>query len=198
MPPPPSPDPQNLLPLARAGGAEAFGALTAGLWERLWRSARVMCRDDRQAEDLAQETLVEAWKSLPRFDGRCALSTWMHGILRHRFLKAVRRTHSRPALSFGDTGTEDAVHAGPSPSEHAQRADEAARLRAAVAALPEEQRAVVELRFFAEASLQDIAAALDCPEGTVKSRLHHALLKLRILHAEMNPAPPARESGSNS
>ena len=197
MPPLPSPDPQNLLPLARAGGAAAFDALVGGLRDRLWRSARVMCRDDRQAEDLAQETLVEAWNSIARFDGRCALSTWMHGILRHRFLKAVRRTRSRSVLHFGDAGAEDAVHTGPDPAEQARRADDSARLRAAVAALPEEQRAVVELRFFGEATLQDIAAALDCPEGTVKSRLHHALLKLRNLHADVNPAPAPGESGTN-
>ena len=65
----------------------------------------------------------------------------------------------------------------------------------AVAALPGDQRRVVEMRFFGDASLQDIAAALDCPEGTVKSRLHHALRTLR--EKRMNLSGLAGESGVN-
>ena len=65
-------------------------------------------------------------------------------------------------------------------------------LRAAVTALPPEHRAVVELRFFAGASLDEIASLLDCPLGTVKSRLHHGLAKLRQSIGGDATAPPGR------
>jgi RNA polymerase sigma-70 factor (ECF subfamily) len=60
--------------------------------------------------------------------------------------------------------------------------------------LPEEQRLVVEMRFFAEASLDEIAAALGCPLGTVKSRLHYALENLRLMNLSVNLFAATRES----
>jgi RNA polymerase sigma-70 factor (ECF subfamily) len=63
-----------------------------------------------------------------------------------------------------------------------------------VASLPEEHRLVVELRFFAGATLDEIAAALGCPLGTVKSRLHHALEKLRQMNLAVNLFTPCREA----
>jgi RNA polymerase sigma-70 factor (ECF subfamily) len=63
-----------------------------------------------------------------------------------------------------------------------------------VASLPEEHRLVVELRFFAGATLEEIAAALGCPLGTVKSRLHHALEKLRQMHLAVNLFAASRET----
>jgi RNA polymerase sigma-70 factor (ECF subfamily) len=130
------------------------------------------------AEDVSQETLVEAWRSIGRFDGRCRFSTWLYGILRHRFLKAVRRLGSKAEeLPPADAGSFLTTKADP--SLLAQRMEAACRIRQAVAELPEEHRQVIELRFFADATLDDISVALDVPLGTVKSRLHNGLEKLR-------------------
>ena len=74
----------------------------------------------------------------------------------------------------------------PSPeARSAEATEDAQRVRQAVASLPEEHRMVIELRFFAGAALDEIAAALDCPLGTVKSRLHYALAALRLVLQEM-------------
>ena len=75
--------------------------------------------------------------------------------------------------------------------------EDAQRVRQAVASLPEEHRLVVELRFFAGARLGEIAAVLGCPLGTVKSRLHHALEKLRQMNLEVNLFTSCRESGDS-
>ncbi len=72
------------------------------------------------------------------------------------------------------------------PSSSAEASEDASRIRQAVASLPEAHRLVVELRFFAGATLDEMAAALGCPLGTVKSRLHHAFEKLRQMNLEVN------------
>ena len=72
--------------------------------------------------------------------------------------------------------------------------EDARRVRCAVDELPEEHRLVVELRFFAGAALEEIAATLGCPLGTVKSRLHHALEKLRRMNLAVNLFASSRES----
>lgn len=181
------PELPNRLARARAGERRAFDELAAESGPRLLRSAAALCRDAELARDLAQETLVEAWKSLSRFDGRSAFATWLHAILRHRFLKAIRRARSRPVLHLLDA-VPDTPDPAEAPAEQAGRAEQAARLRALVDRLPEEQRQVLHLRFFADASLQEIAAALDCPEGTVKSRLHHGLRTLREKSVNLSEA----------
>jgi RNA polymerase sigma-70 factor (ECF subfamily) len=174
---PPSKD--DLLARAQSGDPTAFDQLAREVGPRLIRSAHAFCGDTHLARDLAQETLFEAWKSIARFDARCALSTWLHGILRHRFLKSLRRAKHRPSLQLLADTPDPTDSTQSSPADAAGDRDQATLLRQQVATLPEEQRLVVELRFFADASLEDIAAALECPEGTVKSRLHHALRNLR-------------------
>ncbi len=119
---------------------------------------------------------------LGRSDGRCQFSTWLYGILRHRFLKGRRRS----ALSFPYRMLLTVIAMRPARPIVAETSEDAQRVRQAVASLPEEHRLVVELRFFAGATLDEIATALDCPLGTVKSRLHHGLEKLRRMNLAVN------------
>ena len=149
-------------------------------------------KDSHWADDLVQETLIEAWRSLARFDGRCRFSTWLYGILRHRFLKG-RRGRNAVGLSASDALGQEQCTAL-SPDQSAEASEDAQRVRRAVASLPEEHRLVVELRFFAGATLEEIAAALGCPLGTVKSRLHYALEKLRQMNLAVNLFASSRET----
>jgi RNA polymerase sigma-70 factor (ECF subfamily) len=178
----------ELLRRARAGDAPAFCRLTAPLQARLLRQAAALAGDLSAAEDLVSETLVEAWKSLDRYDQSCRLSTWLYAILLHRRQKMARRARSRPlslawlpAFERDDLAArhENLPSPEPSPSDNAARNDISARLRQGIDRLPGKLRRVILLRFFEDASLPDIARVLDCPVGTVKSRLHHALEKLR-------------------
>ena len=157
------------------------------------RQAVALSGNVSAAEDLVAETLVEAWKSLARYDESCRYSTWLYAILLHRHQKFLRRARSRPlTLSWLPTferdelaaRQENAASPEPSPAEDAARNDNLALLRECVARLPENHRRIILLRFFEDASLPDMARVLGCPVGTVKSRLHHALEKLRKL--EMN------------
>ena len=179
---------------ALAGDAAAFRRLAELHAGTLAACAFALCGDRHGAEDLVQETLVEAWRSLGRFDGRCQFSTWLYGILRHRFLKAVRR-HANPTLALQDEiFPEKLIHLGPTPASVAEYSEDALRVRKAVASLGQEYRLVVELRFFAGAKLDEIAATVGCPVGTVKSRLHHGLEKLRQMNLAVNLFDVERES----
>lgn len=187
-------DDRDLIRRAREGDLAAFEGLAAREAERLFRCAWAMSHDRHLAEDLTQETLVEAWRSLGRFDGRCRFSTWLYGILRHRLAKSRRRR--RPAvldpaelLPAGEL-----TEPGLSPAQAAQRSEDAACVRKAVASLSDEHRLVIELRFFAGARLDEIAAAVGCPLGTVKSRLHHGLEKLRQAKLRLNLFEASGES----
>ncbi len=179
---------EELLARARAGEAEAFCRLMEESEGRVFRQALALSGDVSVAEDLVAETMVGAWEGLGRFDGGCRLSTWLYAILLHRFQKHVRRVRSRPAPAAAQDAEEqgrrvDALESHedgrPTAAQAAQSGESAERMRQAVAGLPEEHRSVLMLRFFEEASLAEIAAALGIPVGTVKSRLHHGLEKLR-------------------
>jgi RNA polymerase sigma-70 factor (ECF subfamily) len=185
----------DLLTRARAGDSSAFCQLGAEHEGRLLQQACGLTRDLSAAEDLVCETLVEAWRSLGRYNGACRFSTWLFSILLHRHQKALRRARSRPvplaALPSAEAderrqAQENLPAEGPSPAEQAMRRETAERLRKAVEALPEKHQRVILLRFFEDASLPEIAAVLGCSIGTVKSRLHYALEKLRETQEGLN------------
>lgn len=174
----------ELIVRARSGELHAFERLVAQHAERLWRCGLALAKDSHWAEDLAQETLIEAWRCISRFDGRCQFSTWLYGILRHRFLKGRRfQTASKRSDSerLGQVACNTSI-----PQKAAEASEDATRIRDAVGNLPEEHRLVVELRFFSGATLDEIAVLADCPLGTVKSRLHHGLEKLRKMNLDVN------------
>ena len=188
---------RELLAGARAGDTRAFCLLTQSLQTRLLRQAAALAGDLNVAEDLVSETLVEAWKSLARYNETCRFSTWLYAILLHRHQKSVRRARSRPVSLSGrplpeaqalQEQQENIASPEPSPAESAARNETAARLRQCLERLPARHRRVIQLRFYEDASLPDMAAVLGCSAGTVKSRLHHALEKLRQMKLNLPEA----------
>jgi len=183
-------EPRSLLARAREGDAEAFGELCRVYETRLLRQAMALCGQSSLAEDLAQDTLVEAWKCLRRYNGRCQFFTWLCAILLNRYRNTVRQK-SRFSLSAFPSdrhgGLEDSLSQladhGALPDEAAQRRDQAAVVHQCIQALPVKHQQVIHLRFYVDDSLEGIAAALGCSVGTVKSRLFHALDKLRGMNA---------------
>ena len=184
------PETRSLLGQARAGDAEAFGEVCRAYETRLLRQAMALCGQANLAEDLAQDTLVEAWRCLHRYNGRCQFFTWLCAILLNRYRNTARRKRPMPfsALQARDReGLQDGmgqlVAREYLPDEAAQRSEQAVIVQQCIRSLPAKHQQVIHLRFYVDDSLEGIAAALGCSVGTVKSRLFHALDKLRGMKA---------------
>jgi len=187
------PEPQRLLAAVQAGGPEAFGELCRLHETRLLRQAMTLCGNLTLAEELAQDTLVEAWKCLARYHGRCQFFTWLCAILlnRHRnVLRANRRWLAPAPGGQAQAGPNHPAGDLPDPAvwpdQAVERNEQAALLWHCIQTLPAKHQQVIYLRFYVDNSLEGIAAALGCSVGTVKSRLFHALDKLRKIPA-LNP-----------
>jgi RNA polymerase sigma-70 factor (ECF subfamily) len=154
-------------------------------YDRLFRAARFMCGDPEAAEDLVQDTFLAAGRSLERFEGRSAPYTWLYGILLNKFRRWLRRKRRR-AVSLESLSDERGgprpgglIQAeSPGPHEAAVRDETARQVRRAIGELSADHRAVIVLRFIEDMPYSEIARALDCPVGTVKSRVHYALRKM--------------------
>jgi RNA polymerase sigma-70 factor (ECF subfamily) len=187
MVPPPTEASASLLALAREGDVTAFSRLMGELQPRLMGQALAFCGESHTAQDLVQETMIAAWKSLPRYDGSCRFFTWLYVILLRRHRHSLRWFSRRLPLP-----TAEQIASGdrrqPMAELDAEEFDsaESELMRGMVAALPAKHREVIRLRFYVEASESETASALGISPGTVKSRLHHALEKLRRMKEKMN------------
>ncbi len=167
----------RLLRAAREGDSEAFGKMFEMLSSKLHRQAFFLTGDEHQAVDLLQETMIEVWKHLRRYDGQARFFTWICSIMAHRHYDWLRRLRVRAATVFNAKAAAGESHVQ-SPEENADQAETARVLRECLDDLPTKQRAVVYLRFYAGESLEGIAAIAQCSVGTVKSRLFHGLERL--------------------
>ncbi len=166
---------QALVEQAQRGDEMAFESLVAEIGGRLYSTAVHILRDTSAAEDATQLALIDMWRHLPRLRDAGAFEPWAYRILvraayaegsRQRGLVAnlVLRT---PEAEDGPAGGVADVHA-----LHDQ-------LERGFQRLTRQQRAVVTLKHYADLSDAEIAASLDLPIGTVKSRLHYAMRALR-------------------
>ncbi len=175
-----SPSDLDLVRRANAGDAGAFEALYERYREWILRSARVVTASDDLAAEVLQEVMLY-WLSLfPGFTLQGKATSFLYPCVRHASLEALRRRRRDEASSGLDAMTAAAggVDAVPSPAEAAQKGL-AEVLRRAFDALPVEQREVVHLAVTEGLGMAEIARSIGVPVGTVKSRLHHALAKLR-------------------
>ncbi len=190
---------RSLLGRANSGDGEAFGELCRAFETRLLRQAMTLCGNEALAEELAQDTLVEAWKCLRRYHGRCRFFTWLCAILINRYRNIVRERRPVPLSSLPGREQEEFHHhlddladREASPDQRAELREQAALVLGCVRALPAKHQQVIYLRFYVDHSIEGIAAALGCSVGTVKSRLFHALDKLRGMNALRSQTTPVQ------
>jgi RNA polymerase sigma-70 factor (ECF subfamily) len=184
----------DLVGLARAGDRQALGVLV----ERHYGALRALllrygCVSAGDVDDLVQETFLRSFRALARYEDRGHLRTWLFRIA----LNLARDARRRSGLVVTQADVKalaDLPDSSADPVQLVLDRFDGAVLGAAVARLPESQREALVLRFYADLPLEEIARIAGCPEGTVKSRLHYALRKLRglLLAAQVEETEGAR------
>jgi RNA polymerase sigma-70 factor (ECF subfamily) len=174
-------DRELLLRLAR-GEREALQPLLERHHRRVYRIALAYLRNADDALDVVQETFVKVFENAARWDSRSEVLPWLTRIAVNQAIDRYRRERRRRETLLPlaqDDHHENLGDPDPSPERRALGRDAARRIDAALLALPERQRAVFVLRHYQEMSLEEIAASLRLPLGTVKSSLHRAIHELR-------------------
>jgi RNA polymerase sigma-70 factor (ECF subfamily) len=182
------PDDRAIVDAVLAGDRQAFRVLVEREGAAVVAACARVLGDRAEAEDVAQEAFVTAYRSLSSWRAEGAFGAWLSRIAMRL---ALRRLAQRRQLTWLDplaaeadpAGTERYRSMGRSdavdPASTVLRSEREAEVRAAVAGLEEPYREVVALRFFADRSLAEIAEATDRPLGTVKTHLHRGLARLR-------------------
>ena len=168
---------RELVRRAQAGDEGAFRRLVGLHGDRAHALALRILRSASDAEEVAQDAFVRAWRSLPRFRGESAFSSWLYRIVARRAFDRAAVLKGRRARETGiEVGEELPVGAAGPDAEAQARVRLLARL---VAALPEAARAVVTLYYYQDRSVAEVARTLRMPENTVKTHLSRARAALR-------------------
>ncbi len=174
------PGDDDLVARCRAGSDRAFAELVDRYKNLVFGVISQTVADKSRVEDYAQEVFVRIHRGLSSFRGDARLSTWIYRIVRNVCAEAAAR--HRPMTSL-DERTEDGLlryepAADDRAFEHLELRDD---LEHAVAQLPAEQRFLISAHYFAELQYQELADILEIPLGTVKTQLHRAKARLRVL-----------------
>ena len=178
----------ELVKQAQHGDREAFGLLAVDLSARFLPVARRILRDIDLAEDASQRALVAIWRDLPQLRDPARFDAWSYRLLVRACYAEGRRTrHWAPNLHLLPADE-------PEVSEGLSSVVDRDQLERGFRRLSIDHRAVVVLHHYLDLPLAEVAEALGVPEGTVRSRLHHAMRGLRAaLDAD---ARPTRREGS--
>lgn len=184
-------DDRDLVLKARQGDVDAYAELVRRYSEIAFRTAYLITRDAAEAEDAAQEAFVKAYYALDRFRTGAPFRPWLLRIVaneaRNRRTRMSRQVSLRLRVAASN---QEAGAIVPSPEAAALGLDQRQALLEALETLREEDRLVIIYRYFLELSEAEIAEALGCARGTVKSRLSRALARLRDrLAPEARPEP---------
>ena len=178
----------TLVEGCRNGDPAAFDALVRRYKDRVYNVAYRFLGNHEDAEDVAQEVFVRAYKGIKGFKGTSKVYTWLYSITgnlsRNKLRDEGRRGRNKgaplEALESAATNVAHRVSRGTRSADHDARANEMRDiLQRCLAELPEHYRMVFVLRTFEELSYDEIAEAVGCPKGTVKSRLNQARALLR-------------------
>jgi RNA polymerase sigma-70 factor, ECF subfamily len=179
------PDDRVVVERARDGEREALDALLRQHHDRLWALCRRMTGDPADADDALQEALIAIARGIRRFDGRSAFGTWAYRVTTNACLDELRRRRRRPDPVEVD-GSDPTARL-PEPTAGIEGVAGRLDVDAALARLPHDFRTVVVLRDLCDLDYARIAAVLDLPPGTVRSRIARGRAQL----ADLLGNPPA-------
>lgn len=180
-----------LVERVQSGDREAFGLLVGKYQRKLLRLVMRLVRDPAEAEDVTQEAFIKAYRALANFRGESAFYTWLYRIGVNT-AKNWLMAHGRrmPTLSeFGDAGEEGLdenvmLRDDETPDRVLQSKQIGETVNAAMESLPEDLRTAITLREIEGLSYEEIAQVMDCPIGTVRSRIFRAR---EVIAARLRP-----------
>jgi RNA polymerase sigma-70 factor (ECF subfamily) len=187
---------EDLLLRVRRGQREAFGALVRRYQGEMFGYLKRYLGNREMAEDVFQNTFLQVYLKIKHYEQGRPARPWLYAIATNQAIDAMRRSSRHQAASLdlerdessgGDLPQLVAMleTQGPTSLEQLQTAERAALIRASVDQLPEPFRQVLILAYYQSMKYKDIAEILEIPVGTVKSRLHAALIKLQEAWAEL-------------
>src|SRR5882757_8209617 len=145
---------------------------------RVYRFVLSLMRDESVAEDLISEVFLDVWRQADRFEGRSAVSTWLLAIARFKALSALRR---KPDEELDEETAGAIEDRSDDPEVSVQKKDKSAALRKCLAVLSPEHREVIDLVYYHEKTVQEVAEIVGIPEATVKTRMFYARKRLSEL-----------------
>jgi len=170
-----------LMTRIATGDRLAMQALFARHHVRVYRFILRLVRNEALAEDLISEVFLDVWRQAGAFEGRSAVSTWMLSIARFKALSALRR---QPDAALDDATTEAIEDQSDDPETALAKKEKGSQLRLALGRLSAEHREIVDLVYYHEKSVSEVAEIVGIPEATVKTRMFYARKKLSALLKE--------------
>jgi len=160
------------------GDRLAMQVLYARHHVKVFRFVLRLVRNEAAAEDLISEVFLDVWRQAGKFEGRSAASTWILAIARFKALSALRK---RPEQELDEAAAEAIPDHGDDPETATAKKDKSEALRRCLQGLSAEHREIVDLVYYHEKSVEEVAAIVGIPEATVKTRMFYARKKLSEL-----------------
>jgi RNA polymerase sigma-70 factor (ECF subfamily) len=180
----------EIIEEAQAGDLRAFETLYRKHEHLVYRTALAILGNSQSAEEVLQDCFLRAYKHLHRLNGEPSVSPWLHRVAVNLCYSRLRRNYlSRMTVPLESLSNRLFPSLGPSPEESTQDSEISAAIQRGIASLDLKHRSVVVLYYLQEFSLEEVAYILDCPVGTVKSRLHYARKELGQRLKSLRPQP---------
>jgi RNA polymerase sigma-70 factor (ECF subfamily) len=145
---------------------------------RVFRFVLRLVRDEAAAEDLVSEVFLDVWRQAGKFEGRAAVSTWLLAIARFKALSMLRR---RPEQELDEEKAEAIEDGADTPDVTLEKKEKSEVLRKCLTSLTAEHREIIDLVYYHEKSVEEVAEIVGIPEATVKTRMFYARKKLAEL-----------------
>ena len=184
-------DEANLISKAKGGDTEAFEKLIESSKGLLFNLALKLLQNQDDAEEATQEVLLKMYKNISGFKGDSAFNTWAYRVMHNYCMDLLRKNKNKKNVSLDERiSYEEASDAQiqasqeDSPERQAEKNELKKIVRGAIAKLPESQRELIVLRDIEGLGIEEISKITSLPNGTIKSRLNRARLKLRDILAK--------------
>jgi RNA polymerase sigma-70 factor (ECF subfamily) len=166
---------EALIGRIASGDRLAMQVLFARHHVRIYRFVLRLVRDQSKAEDLISEVFLDVWRQADRFEGRSTVSTWLLAIARFKALSALRRKPEEALDEDAALAIEDLAD---DPEVTLEKKDRSAIIRKCLMGLSAEHREIIDLVYYHEKSVEEVAKIVGIPENTVKTRMFYARKKL--------------------